>query len=393
LSMAKQDGSQCPPLTCFSACRSGNKRLIELLSDQAVGCIDFGPDAVPAVVTRPCGSAHPKCGPGQVVHNRKCVEKKTAQHPQWDFAAFRSRLIGTFAREARPSSERCLTPRIALMGLWDYNPAKDAHFGDPALLREFYDLCVATLTWQVPLSVARFPAESSSWLDRPIAVPDAYFLATGGYTRLPLNFAKASINVTKAAILEANAKTPWERKHRSVVWRGTLTSDVSDDRKHLINASATAVAQGTFSTNEINIRSSEKYFDRPEDANEKEPGHFAAHMAISDMIQARGVFSVDGIGNEWTLPWKLLANSVTLLVESRRTWEWYYPRLHPWVHYVPVRNDLSDFADRVAFVLDPANDAKLRRIADQSTRLMLNMDIASTAGEVRVALERTFACA
>ena len=46
--------------------------------------------------------------------------------------------------------------------------------------------------------------------------------------------------------------------------------------------------------------------------------------------QARGIISVDGVGNEWTLIWKLLANSVTLLVESERTWQWFHPQLLPW---------------------------------------------------------------
>lgn len=53
-------------------------------------------------------------------------------------------------------------------------------------------------------------------------------------------------------------------------------------------------------------------------------------MSYEEMIQARGIISVDGLGNEWTLLWKLLANSVTLIVESRRTWQWFYPELIPW---------------------------------------------------------------
>ena len=61
---------------------------------------------------------------------------------------------------------------------------------------------------------------------------------------------------------------------------------------------------------------SEKFFQRDNTTNH------TAHMDIAQMVESRGIFSVDGIGNEWTLPWKLMSNSVTLLVESRRVWEW-----------------------------------------------------------------------
>ena len=83
---------------------------------------------------------------------------------------------------------------------------------------------------------------------------------------------------------------------------------------------------------------------------------------------------------------------MTLIVESRRSWEWYYPRLLPWKHYVPIRNDLSDFEERVKYVLDPANDEALKKIAADSTEFVakhLVMEVA--AGELKRDLERRFA--
>ena len=46
-----------------------------------------------------------------------------------------------------------------------------------------------------------------------------------------------------------------------------------------------------------------------------------AYVWLLRVPQARGILSVDGTANEWTLVWKLLSNSVTLLVESNRTWQ------------------------------------------------------------------------
>ena len=396
-------GGRCPPLSCFSACQSSDPLLVKLLSDQTFGCIDFAPNAVPGVVTRPCGPAHPKCKEGEVVHNRRCVMRRLKEpsgsgnqkFDRWDFGIFRQRLVDNFAKMARPSPEKCSVPRIAIVSLVDYDESLDKIFGNLTRLHQFHESCIAVLTWQVAFNLPRFPTAaqmrpSAGWNDRPILLPDAYFLQTSGYTRLSANFARASVNVTKSAILEASAKVPWESKHRSVVWRGTLTSDVSGDRKRMLQATKDAVSKGAFTIDEMNIRVSEKMNDREED--KEFMSHHSAHMAIPDMIHSRGVFSVDGIGNEWTLPWKLLSNSVTLIVESRRSWEWYYPRLLPWKHYVPIRNDLSDFEERVKYVLDPANDEALKKIAADSTEFVakhLVMEVA--AGELKRDLERRFA--
>ena len=116
----------------------------------------------------------------------------------------------------------------------------------------------------------------------------------------------------------------------------------------------------------------------------------SSYVSAEGMMQSRGVFSVDGIGNEWTLLWKLLANSVCLLVESSRTWQWYYPHLVAWRHYVPVRFDMSDLAERVAYVLDPANDGALQAIARESTALAMAITMQSSAAEVRPHLEAAF---
>ena len=71
----------------------------------------------------------------------------------------------------------------------------------------------------------------------------------------------------------------------------------------------------------------------------------------------------------------------------------YYPKLMPWIHYVPVRNDLTDLSQRIEYILDPANDAQLQAIASASTQFVMNMSWEKSAAELRAQLVRTFACA
>ena len=70
--------------------------------------------------------------------------------------------------------------------------------------------------------------------------------------------------------------------------------------------------------------------------------------------------------------WKLAGNSVVLKVEGRNE-QWYYDRLVPWVHFVPVRADLSDLDNATAFVLNPGNDVELKAMASESTKLMRSL--------------------
>lgn len=66
------------------------------------------------------------------------------------------------------------------------------------------------------------------------------------------------------------------------------------------------------------------------------------------------------------------------------------PTANPWL--LLHRNDLADFAERVSYVLDRGNDAKLRQIAEDSTKFVEAMDMDQAAASLKVELERCFEC-
>ena len=41
-----------------------------------------------------------------------------------------------------------------------------------------------------------------------------------------------------------------------------------------------------------------------------------------------------------------------------------YKSLTPWVHYVPVKSDMSDLVEKVTYVLDKKNEQDVRQIID-----------------------------
>jgi hypothetical protein len=58
------------------------------------------------------------------------------------------------------------------------------------------------------------------------------------------------------------------------------------------------------------------------------------------------------------LKWALYSNSVVLMPRPTFTSWAMEERLEPWVHYVPLRDDLSDVEDRVRWVIDHPDQAR-----------------------------------
>lgn len=48
--------------------------------------------------------------------------------------------------------------------------------------------------------------------------------------------------------------------------------------------------------------------------------------------------------------------------------EFFYPALLPWVHYVPVREDMADAQVKLEWALDPANEIAAQKIANAGAK-------------------------
>lgn len=69
------------------------------------------------------------------------------------------------------------------------------------------------------------------------------------------------------------------------------------------------------------------------------------YVDFSDFLKFKYLIDVDGICCAWiSLYLKLASQSVTVKVQSEYQ-QWYYDRLKPWVHYVPLRSDLNDLTN------------------------------------------------
>jgi hypothetical protein len=88
-------------------------------------------------------------------------------------------------------------------------------------------------------------------------------------------------------------------------------------------------------------------------------GLLSSRVRQVDFLKYRFQIDIDGNSNSWGFLPKLMMGSCVLKVMSE--WrQWYYQGLHPWEHYVPVKNDLSDLEERIEWCLE--NDDAARQI-------------------------------
>lgn len=84
--------------------------------------------------------------------------------------------------------------------------------------------------------------------------------------------------------------------------------------------------------------------------------------------QLRYKYLVEVDGHTCTYPgfqWRLLSNCTVLKQETENRM-WYYFPLRPWVHYVPLKKDLSDLMEKICWCIE--NDDEARKIADQGRK-------------------------
>ena len=83
--------------------------------------------------------------------------------------------------------------------------------------------------------------------------------------------------------------------------------------------------------------------------------------------QYRYQINIDGTVAAYRFPYLMAGGSLIFKQESGY-YEHFYHRLEPWVHYVPLKNDLRDLAQRLAWVRE--NDDKAREMAANAVQFV-----------------------
>jgi len=175
------------------------------------------------------------------------------------------------------------------------------------------------------------------------------------------------------AIERACAALPFDERLDMIKWRGTLSGPDQPTIDNLaefprytllrISLKHPGILDARLTT-DYNLYGSEpvtalrlhleQMFGRP-----------APELPAEGFVSYKYLVSLDGAVAAWRRVPTILASGSVLLLHHR--WkQFFYPALKPWVHYVPLQNDLSDLIERYYWLANHPSQAKV--IAENGQR-------------------------
>ncbi|KAM4711058.1 protein O-glucosyltransferase 1 [Anableps anableps] len=153
------------------------------------------------------------------------------------------------------------------------------------------------------------------------------------------------------------AQWPWKKKETRGFFRGSRTSPERDPLI-LLSREAPDLVDAEYTKNQA-WKSEKDTLGRPP----------AKEIPLVDHCKYKYLFNFRGVAASFRLKHLFLCGSLVFHVGDE--WqEFFYHQLRPWVHYIPVKQDLSDVRELLQFVKE--NDAVVQEIASRGQEFILN---------------------
>ncbi len=229
----------------------------------------------------------------------------------------------------------------------------------------------------------------SSW--NFIFIPDCHFANSRGFQQIISDIRRNEV--------------PFDQKKPSIFWRGTTTGSSKECRMRQENRTQgdtdpcesllrTALVRKSLPFEHVDAKLSKAsqccvgYEDRLAKDKLLSPRVSQVHWP-----EHRGIFDVDGNANAFGMFWRLASGSTVFRVMDDDPWNNYYLNLtKPWVHYIPVKSDLSDFKNVTAIVAseDPDDLHFMELVANRSRSLALSVTYTSSVQNVAAKLRNVW---
>ena len=214
-----------------------------------------------------------------------------------------------------------------------------------------------------------------------ILVPDHHFANSDGY-----------------AGLRAAPRRPWRERRDILFWRGggigrSLCAPGEGggpwrwhqrmDLCHHARLSRFAASL------DIGVADHAGLLDPGQRARVEAEGFIKPFVPREEFADCRHQIDIDGWSNSWVLLERLIMGSTVVKIGSAFGYrQWFYDRLAPWEHYVPVRPDLADFEESLAWLF--AHPAEAEAIARNGQALagaiLCGAEMAEAEGRLEEAL-------
>jgi lipopolysaccharide biosynthesis glycosyltransferase len=168
---------------------------------------------------------------------------------------------------------------------------------------------------------------------------------------------------------ENEEKYPWATKIKKVGWRGALSE--SDSEKALTSIRwrvAKLVHEMRSDLYDVGLTDIPTWLTSQMEFDLSLVGGLVKGIQPMTAFQ-RYAAVLDMDGNSWSSRFGplLCYNSVVIKIEPKYV-EYFYGEVKPWVHFIPVKDDLSDLHENVAWALDPENEAAVKDIINAANQ-------------------------
>jgi len=194
-------------------------------------------------------------------------------------------------------------------------------------------------------------------------IPDCYQFMLRGFAKM-------------RAEADANAQ-PWLKRSKTLRWRGADSGEGRNLAEPGVQNDPTVKARLRMCViaKELEDADCKIYLaerDRSAPAF-RFHGILGGRIEETDWINDRYALDIDGMTNTWSnFLARLHLGCCVLKVDSQFGYrQWYYDRIKPWEHYVPVKADMSDLAEKLGWAR--SNDAEAEQIAQNGQSLARSM--------------------
>lgn len=225
--------------------------------------------------------------------------------------------------------------------------------------------------------------------DQPSPAGFAYSGSDPDLTLLPDFYFFEHRGFAKARELASHQTQDWRDRSRRISWRGGLNGRGETDvaqfaPDQLVQRLNLALLGPVLPDADI------KLVRNPDDIRSvtKEASLYGEFVPETNWLNDRYAIDIDGWTNSWSnFLVRLHYGCCVLKIESRYGYrQWYYDRIKPWDHFVPVRADLADLAEKIDWVR--SNESTAEEIAMRGQAFARTMTFESEMAWAASAIQK-----
>lgn len=164
------------------------------------------------------------------------------------------------------------------------------------------------------------------------------------------------------AVYSGNERYPWSQKRKQAIFRGNLTGGDFNHENFLEFPRSKAVSLSLQFPDLIDARFS--YCPGWEGFKTRYGDYFASRMSVEEQVSYKYQLLIDGNSCAYSRAyWQMFSNGV-ILKQSSDNIQWFYRPLLPFVHYIPIKVDMSDLPKMIDWALK--NDEEAQKISLQA---------------------------